>query len=95
MNNIEGQEVGGEQGCARVHEHQEYVEDEVQNKATVIIVIFTVISPLKVMVKRKTCVFQIIQAEKELSEGECQPDCQCCYGAIVQRGPAPPLPISP
>ena len=73
MNNIEGQEVGGEQGCARVHEHQEYVEDEVQNKATVTIVIFTVISPLKVMVKRKTYVFQIIQAEKEESEGECQP----------------------
>ena len=77
MNNIEGQDVGGEQGCcegAQVPDYQGIcVEDEVQNKATVIIVIFTVISPLKVMVKRKTCVFQIIQAEKEESEGECQP----------------------
>ena len=32
MNNIEGQEVEGEQGCegARVPDYQEYVEDEVK-----------------------------------------------------------------
>ena len=37
MNNIEGQEVEGEQGCegARVPDYQEHVEDEVQNKANV------------------------------------------------------------
>ena len=45
----------------------------IKNLANVIIVIFTVISPLKVMVKRKTYVFQILQAKKEESEGECQP----------------------
>ena len=34
MNNIEGQEVEGEQGCegARVPDNQEHVEDEVQSK---------------------------------------------------------------
>ena len=36
MNNIQGQEVEGEQGCegAQVPEYQEH-EDEVQNKANV------------------------------------------------------------
>ena len=71
MNNIEGQEVEGEQGCegARVPDNQEHVEDEVQNKANVFIVTFTVISLLKVMVKRKTYVFQRKQAEKQETEG--------------------------
>ena len=31
----------------------------------------------------------------DVSSGPGGTDCQCCYGAIVQRGPAPPLPISP
>ena len=37
MNNIQGQEVEGKQGCegAQVPEYQEHVEDEVQNKANV------------------------------------------------------------
>ena len=62
MNNIEGQDVRGEQGCcegARVPDYQDnYVEDEVQNKANVIILTFTVMFLLKVMVNRKTSVFQ-------------------------------------
>ena len=56
----------GEQGCAWVHENQEHAEDEVQNKANVIMVTYTVMSLSTV---RKTCVFQRIQAEKEESEG--------------------------
>ena len=69
MNNIEGQEVEGEQGCegAQVPDYQEHVEDEVQNKANVFIVTFTVIYLLKV--KRKTYVFQRKQAEKQETEG--------------------------
>ena len=76
MNNIEGQDDGSEQGCcegARVPDYQENVEDEVQNKANVIIVTFKVIFLLNAMVKRKTCVFQTIKAEKEEPEGECRP----------------------
>ena len=71
MNNIEGQEVEGEQGCegARVPDYQEYVEDEVKWSANVFIVTFTVISLLKVMVKWKTYVFQRKQAEKQETEG--------------------------
>ena len=59
----------GEQGCcegARVPDYQDnYVEDELQNKANVIIVTFTVMFLLKVMVNRKTYVFQTKEAEKE------------------------------
>ena len=68
MNNIEGQDDGSEQGCcegARVPDYQENVEDEVQNKANVIIVTFKVIFLLNAMVKRKTCVFQTIKAENQ------------------------------
>ena len=46
MNNIEGQDVGGEQDwCegAQVPDYQEHVEDKVQNKGNIIIITFTVI----------------------------------------------------
>ena len=72
MNDIEGQDDGSEQGCCegvRVPGYQEHVEDEVQNKANVIKVTFKVIFLLNAMVKRKTCVFQTIEAEKEEAEG--------------------------
>ena len=62
MNNIEGQDVRGEQCCcegAQVPDYQDnYVEDEVQNKANIIILTFTVMFLLKVMVNRQTSVFQ-------------------------------------
>ena len=72
MNDIGGQDDGCEQGCcegARVPDYQEHVEDEVQNKPNVIKVTFKVIVLLNAMVKRKTCVFQTIEAEKEEAEG--------------------------
>ena len=50
MNNIEGQDVGGEQDWCEgpwlsltIPDYQEHVEDKVQNKGNIIIVTFTVI----------------------------------------------------
>ena len=64
---------GSEQGCCegvRVPDYQEHVEDEVQNKPNVIKVTFKVIFLSNAMVKRKTCVFQTIEAESEKEEAE-------------------------
>ena len=82
MNDIEGQYDGSEQGCcegARVPDYQENVEDEVQNKANVIIVTFKVIFLLNAMIKRKTCVFQTIEAEKEAEGGQLAKDEDLCF----------------
>ena len=58
MNNIEGQEVEGEQGCegAQVPDYQEHEEDEVQNKGDGIIVTFTMISIKSDGVEEDLCV---------------------------------------
>ena len=53
----------------QVPDYQEHVEDDVQNKTTFIVVTITVIFLLKVMVKRKTCVFQRKLTEEEETEG--------------------------